>query len=810
MPQCCTLIQPRLPRLRPLCVEQTTRNCVPRLARLRFSTSSVTKIRQRLTLRSRQLPTAGVTSAKLRLTGKKSPYRYGIRERIQLGVQWQGVGVYKSLRKIRGVSRVRYIRKDGSILHNIGRTLGTPRSAFLGKQPVRTKYVWLGDWARQCDTENGSDLRLPLQPRSFSFDSNWTTRYHLMVEKGESVNLYLSLQYPNVEGLIRRYAGLGMSIRSTHLAWMHIPPEHRLRVWEDVMLWCLHNNAVRALKLLLASMKGHQFRPARHVVGDCLQYLAKTFLHKVTNPDPWALNSIYHLVHKYVKGGREGRRVQHIPDQVVFLMLKHCDDKKVLELLNTLASENVQLHANTLLHALKRALDMGNVNFSLRLLRLVSKSGIGTHRDQVQSACVRLIRAQFDTPESYTIQTKILTQILEMGIRPKIALYNAILLNTVEAGYYDLASKMFNIAKENDLAPDGITSRILLRGATDHADRASRRKLIRDMESNLGPLNDSSMITELLHAISKSYQPAFPRMLEFYKQHCDLRPLEELGICERKGPRDSDVPTTDQWPSPTILGQMLCAYVHHHRDSKTLIDTYTRYHDLVVQIHPLINPVSHTDHVANTFILAFGRDPNTLPHCTTVIKHMLDDSSSKRLSVQPVESYPKSAAPTVQTWSILAAAYFKHKQKMAAERVLELMRERGLEPDQVTWNAIISGYSSLQQLGKAVDAVRRMEAAGYRTNSRTLKALDKIWNRDRLLDALERNLGQGKVEAEMAFRDAEDERASERDDIEEMANGWETDNEVLPGLEIRKYLRERYQNLAAEQRRREGPDPEAT
>ena len=635
---------------------------------------------------------------------------------------------------------------------------------------------------------------------SFQFDSTWTRRYHRLVEKGESVNLHMSLQYPNVERLVRRYASLNMSVRSTHMAWMHIPLQHRLRVWQDIMLWCLHHNATRALKLLLASMKGRQFRPPRHVVGDCLQHLAKTFLHKVTNPDPWALNAIYHLVHKYVEGGSEGHRIQHVPDQVVFLMLVHCDDEKVMKLLNTFTLENVQVHANTLLHALSRSLDMGDVNASLRLLRLVVRSGLGRHRDQVYSACVRLVRTQFDVAEPFTLQTKILTQILEMGIRPNIALYNAVLLNTVEAGYYDLALQMFKIAKENDLAPDGITYKIILGGSMEHADRSSRRKLVREMERDAQQFRDPRMVSELLRAMSKSYEPAFPRMLEFYKQYYDPRPLEELGFYDRKIPLDDTVPAKDKWPSPKILGQMICAYIGNHRRSKILLDIYNRFHDLVLQNHPIINPVSRTDHVANAFIMAFGRHVETLPYCTKVIKHMLDDSSSRRLSIQPDESFPKSAAPTVRTWSILAAAYFKHKQMIAAEKVLELMRERGLEPDQVTWNTVISGYSSMQQLEKAIDTMRRMEASGYTANSRTLKALRKIWNRDRLLDALSRNLGEGKAENDRYRENVERQRKAAREEAEEMAMDWETDD-AIPGLEVTKYLRERYQNLAAEHKR---------
>ena len=764
-----------------------------------FTTSSSKQTRQRLTLHSRRIRNAGGSTTRLRLTGRKPDYRNSLRARITLGVQWHRQLLKQSPRRIRGVSRVQYTATRP------GLRIAPPPTIFSEKRPNRTKYVWLGDWARSPDTYEDADPILDTRPGPFLFDTSWTTRFSRMAEHGESVNLYLSLRYTNVERLIRKYAGLNVSVRSTYQAWMHIPPAHRSQVWQDVMLWCLHNNPIRALKLLRASMKGHHFRPPRHVVGDCLEHLAQQFLYKVANPDPWALRSLHNLVFKYVDGGSKGFRPQQVPENIVFLMLKHCDDEQVISLLQKLTEDNAQLHANTLFHAISRSLDLGNVNQSLRLLRLVSKSGFGMYRAQVQHACIRLVRAQYNVQDPFSIQNKIITRILEMGVRPHVALYNAILLTTIEAGYFDLALQMFEIAKANNLQLDEITYRILLHGALANADRATRCKLVHEVESKYELLRSCLVLGDLLHAYSRiEEQPAYPAMLSLYKRHRDLSPLKELGLCRLDEQQALDCADSPKniWPSARVLGIMICAYTDMQKHSDSLVDVYHRYHQFVSQKHPIIAPVACTDHVANAFLLAFGRREKTLPSCTIVVKDMLDNSSSKRASIQPESNHPAMAAPSVQTWSILASAFFKHNQVRAAEKVLGLMRERGIEPDQVTWNTLVSGYASIQNIEKAVDAITRMEAAGYNLDRRTFRGLSKIYHRDRLLAAIQKTLASGEIAESRGLTMVQQAAIITSDEAETMTSDWETDD-TSRGIEVYRYLKARSRILATGHRHRD-------
>lgn len=100
------------------------------------------------------------------------------------------------------------------------------------------------------------------------------------------------------------------------------------------------------------------------------------------------------------------------------------------------------------------------------------------------------------------------------------------------------------------------------------------------------------------------------------------------------------------------------------------------------------------------------------------------------------------AKPSVQTWSIVAHSYFRNGQRAAAEKIMQMMREQGITPDQVTWNTIISGYAGMQDAFAAVEAMKNMEQARFEVDSYTLKALTRIRDRNQLLDALRKAAAQ--------------------------------------------------------------------
>jgi pentatricopeptide repeat protein len=99
--------------------------------------------------------------------------------------------------------------------------------------------------------------------------------------------------------------------------------------------------------------------------------------------------------------------------------------------------------------------------------------------------------------------------------------------------------------------------------------------------------------------------------------------------------------------------------------------------------------------------------------------------------------------PTVHTWSILLKAFMDHNQPRAAEKVLAMMQSRGITPNQVTWNTLLTGYARQQDVVSTVHALERLEGDGWKVDEVTMKGLQRLHNREALMLALQRKEAKG-------------------------------------------------------------------
>ena len=619
---------------------------------------------------------------------------------------------------------------------------------------------------------------------------DWSRRFTKLFN-GEGVDLFIIKNDLLASALEDVVIGRN-NLKAIHQAWLRMGPSSentKQQIWEDMMLWCMQNTPKNALRLLIGTMKGSNLMISRYVIADCLEYLSRHFLDTDGPVDPWALWAIYHLTCKYIlKGSQDHHSSLVLSDYTVYLIMKQGDARAFLDVL---LDSRVSLHANTMLHFLDESVKWGTVSTSLRILQAVVNSRYDVSKPQLQAACISLLRTRFDEKVQYKMQVAILSQILEMGIRPEIALYNVMLHNAIEAEQFDTAWKMYDMATANNLKPDAITYAVMLKAARLSNDPSLVRRALDQAEKDVRAMEESQrLLGDVLNVISHRNatfgRSAFPYMLDIYLQYCDPTPLKDLGMC----PPEVETPPGRllhvRAPTPYILGQMICAYLMMHRDSVDLHKTYVKYHDLILARHPLLLPTAQWDYVANSFILALSRKSENMAYCAIVVRHMLEAAGenksatavaeSKTSAVAPTasqdllshdprsdvvaeRSFPRRrpssstiphiyetikersyrpCVPTVRTWSLLAGAYFRHKQKSSAERVLRMMRDRGLRPDATSWDAIIGGYASLQDVDGALDAVQRMQADNHEISLGTLNSLSKIWDTQRLLKALEK------------------------------------------------------------------------
>ena len=596
--------------------------------------------------------------------------------------------------------------------------------------PRGPHIVSLSPWPEKNDWGTPRPMTDSLE----EINRDWVTNFPTL-KISESMKTWTNV---DTDQVLRYYWRLFSDRSSANEDKLKVQDRDADRIWLNVMLWCLRYQKKKALLLLLVTMKGRSYRPPRYAVADSLLFLSRHFLFEVAKPDPKALDAIWLMTRKFIGGASEQERDFDVPQHLIFNVLHSMDNSRFLSFFWLLGVNKAVVHAHTMLQFLSRFHEMGRIDMSMKLLSTVAKTSYNLSFREVQMACVKLLRTRFDTPEEYTIRSHILAQILEMGIRPKIEMFNAILVNAGEGGDFTNAWEMYVLARENGLVPDSITYNVLLKGAGLSGNLHHVNLVIREIQANPEVLQNLHVLHDVLKAISLTVSPGdeFDAMLDLYKQHCDLRPLQDLSLV---GSEPQVFPSADchgLQPTHFILRQMILAYIKRHlgqsRGPLKLIHNYNLYYQHIKENHPLIAPLAQDDSVANAFIVAFGKSHETLQHCITVVRHMLELSSPRHATSDTV-AY---SAPTVHTWSVLLAAYIFTRQSRAAEKVLDMMRKRGIQYTQVTWNTLVSGYAGMQDVDKAVNAVKGMEAAGFKANAYTAKGLGGLWVKDKLMKAL--------------------------------------------------------------------------
>lgn len=343
--------------------------------------------------------------------------------------------------------------------------------------------------------------------------------------------------------------------------------------------------------------------------------------------------------------------------------------------------------------------------------------------------------------------------------RPNIRRCNVHMLEACRAGDTATAWRIYDLIRAARLKPDVYTYSILINDAKKRDDvDAMEQMLVEAWEEGL--LSQSPFIvTNLLHAVYLSERrkegggAPFTAMLSTYQQHFELQPLKDLGLL----PEYYEQPPSPSLmrPPPPPLGMMIIAFLVQHEGRFAFEVLFNRYRDHVNHRHPIISPLAMTDHTANAYLMALGRQLRTLPLCTSVVHYML------RLSKLPTEARDgseniKHAAPSVQTWSILLAAFLRHGQRLAAHKVLSLMQSKNVKPNQVTWNTLISGHAALQDVDGALSALRSLKEDGFEMDDHTLRGLGRISDRRRLMEALQEADELEQIEERAASSPADD------------------------------------------------------
>lgn len=101
--------------------------------------------------------------------------------------------------------------------------------------------------------------------------------------------------------------------------------------------------------------------------------------------------------------------------------------------------------------------------------------------------------------------------------------------------------------------------------------------------------------------------------------------------------------------------------------------------------------------------------------------------------------------PSVYTWSILLKAFMSNRRTQEAEHILKLMQVHGVKPNIVTWNTLAAEYARLGNTKQAVEAMSRLEAAGFKSDDWTLRAFSRISDKAKAIALMEQKVEENKL-----------------------------------------------------------------
>ncbi|KAH0543608.1 hypothetical protein FGG08_002046 [Glutinoglossum americanum] len=522
-------------------------------------------------------------------------------------------------------------------------------------------------------------------------------------------------------------------IHSSHISEVlaRYPAESRHYRWSQIMLWILRYSPRHALRFL----KGTHIdtHPPSYAVADSLNFIACHYLQGVRNPQQRFLWEIYDTILFLLK-----TRSQTLPlhDHTIYLLLKHIGVGEATRLLDALLRHSVPMRHDTFFHFIRifaaNKQQFGRVWTLLDFLREANADFSSKPGMSMWSTLFTWSQTERD---SRRIHSALLQKMNDFGVRPNVINYGIIIKNTFRTEGWEAGWRTYELMRDDGIVPNEFIYATLFHGAKAHGNAEAMGHILDLARAEGYLLENVHLATDIVHAVyQQSRGPTrYRKILDVYKQYFDIQPLKDLWLTHLATQASPD---TLMQPTCATLRVMVIAYLHLRNHPNLTPKLYAHYRKLVSEgNHQLVTQLTETTHIQDAFLLALGNHSQTLHLCTSIIKDMLEPL--------PYPASFKPARPSVRTWSILVRSYMRHNQPAAAEKVIQMMERQGMQPNLVTWNTLLSGYATLQEVHKVVEVTDRMKERGFDGDGRTLEGLGKVLNRPKLMAAL-----QGREEEE--------------------------------------------------------------
>lgn len=461
--------------------------------------------------------------------------------------------------------------------------------------------------------------------------------------------------------------------------------------------------------------------------------------------------------------------------RVMYLILTRSDMPVVEQLYDVLWQNKVLMASSkwTLLHFAHIFARNGDFERALQMLQDAVDLGIQTTSIPFLSTCNRILRSVMVDPRRYHSGITVLSQLVGMGLEINSHIYTTLIRNSLEAGDLKNALKIFDHLEKNNVEPNHFTYAILLQGLRECNDAEVVERIItKALRCELDAWAATELVLCFYSLLDRNNTAnIYNSVCNMYLDYFDPSPLRELDILPGSvSPRS---PNATWKPPPAMIGIMLTVFLKHHGTEENVVQIYDRFRRGILNGTGL-QQLAIGDFAYNAFMQTASQWHGTLRLCSDILRDM---SSTDKVIEDPQTGKSVShALPTLRTWSILAHAFARQNQPVAAEKVVELMEQQGLKPDVVTWASLLKAHAEAQDIHSIAVTLKRQEVSGVPVSGRSWAAFRGFKDRVQLL-ALLKNQGQGLQTGSGAknYFEGEDDAGLELEEMKEFLEGDEQD-----------------------------------
>ncbi|KAI6811380.1 hypothetical protein KC340_g17441 [Hortaea werneckii] len=417
-------------------------------------------------------------------------------------------------------------------------------------------------------------------------------------------------------------------------------------------------------------------------------------------------------------------------------VVPHFSQSQMGDIFQMVKTEKVKLTPNTLLHVADSFAKRDMLEKALSMLLEAKEAGARVNGIPFRTLCSTILRRSSAQSGGLRICLRLIEHLVAMGVKLNLTLCNIVMLNAVEAGDIETADSVHRSALEQGLGMDVYTCAIRLKACKLDIQNAERLKQTIEEAIAVGDIRTNEIVaTEVLHCLTlqsltapDGWQNAFSKIATACVELFDIEPMKRLGLDMPEPPPNTSA-TRRLAPTRHVFTYLLLALLRRGATTEKSIELYQRWRQLVEAGDKPLAACATTAHVSNVFLRRFVRRRDTLLQAAQVVKDM-----QKPL---PTTAGVVQAPPNIYTWSIFLHGFASHGQTKLAEQVLTYMRERGIEPNEVTWTSLVGGYARTQDTNGLLDSLRRMQADGAVFNDWTQGSLRRFRDRDRLRQILD-------------------------------------------------------------------------